>query len=184
MVASTIGRPAARWVANADSANGWTIATSSSATDSAADRTAACERPLAKRDGLAGQRHGRQRLADRVEQPEHELLAGHRPRAQTGESAWRARRPRPRRPAAACGRDRRTWHRSCLSRPTHYAVAAESGMAGKTGKTRMGDPGLSTWEFPPMGDRYAGSLRVEHGGCSHCDLYVRNVSVSLVKVCT
>jgi hypothetical protein len=30
-------------------------------------------------------------------------------------------------------------------------VADENGL-GKTGKTRMGDPGLSTWECPPVGE--------------------------------
>ena len=142
---------------------------------------------LGEADRLASQRHRRQRLADGVEQPVDELLARHGVGAdQTGEphgsgehlagcateqraveveegsGAGRAAR-------CGCRRGRRGGHRVRLRR--------RGNRTRKTGKTRMGDPGLSTWECPPVGGTgWWTSLRVEHGGCSHCDL--------LVKVCT
>src|SRR6056297_679978 len=80
------------------------------------------------------------------------------------------RRPAPR-PGTEC------------THATPVAVRPPSGHTGaphrwpKTGKTRMGDPGLSTWECPPMGDRVAGFPSSGTWG-------VFSLRYVLVKVCT
>ncbi len=157
MVASTIGRPASRCAAKAVSANGCTIAHRSSATVSAASATAERDRPAAQRHRLAGQHHRRQRLADRVEQPEQQALAWHgvRPR-QPGHShgAGEHLARRTRQQCAIEVEEGRT-RGSHESRLCLHAAAARTlsrrPTARKMGKTRMGDPGLSTRRSPPVG---------------------------------
>ena len=78
VVASTIGRPAARWAANAVSANGCTMRTQF--IGDAGGRGDDCRlwASLGQGDRLAGERHRWQRLADRVEEAVEQLLAGDR----------------------------------------------------------------------------------------------------------